>query len=55
MSRDIFIKKSNLHGRGVFASRDFKKGEIVLSWHPKKITKKQVNELSDMEKGVCTF
>jgi len=28
----ITIKKSRIHGRGIFANRDFKKGEVVLKW-----------------------
>lgn len=55
MLKDISIKKSKIHGKGVFAKRDFKKGEVVLKWHPKKLTKKQVNELSDNEKDCLLF
>lgn len=29
---DFVIKKSRIHGRGVFAGRDFNKGERVLKW-----------------------
>jgi len=29
---DIVIKKSKIAGKGVFATRDFKKGEIVIFW-----------------------
>ena len=29
---DVIVKKSNIHGKGAFAARDFKKGEIVLRW-----------------------
>jgi hypothetical protein len=28
----IAIKDSRIHGKGVFANQDFKKGEIVLRW-----------------------
>ena len=30
----VFIKDSSIQGRGLFARRDFKKGEIVLGWSP---------------------
>ncbi|MBU2638274.1 MAG: SET domain-containing protein-lysine N-methyltransferase [Nanoarchaeota archaeon] len=29
---DVIIKKSKIEGEGVFAARDFKKGEIVIKW-----------------------
>lgn len=29
---DLLIKKSKIHGKGVFAGRNFKKGEVVLKW-----------------------
>lgn len=29
---DFAIKKSKIHGKGVFTTRDFKKGEKVLKW-----------------------
>jgi len=35
--KSVVVKKSKISGKGVFASRDFKKGEIVLRWRPKKI------------------
>jgi len=28
--QDVIIKKSKIHGKGVFANRDFKKGEVVI-------------------------
>jgi uncharacterized protein len=29
---DIIVKKSGIEGKGVFATRDFKKGETVIEW-----------------------
>lgn len=49
--RNVIIKKSKIHGKGVFAARNFKKEEIVLQWKPKRIlTKKQALRLSLKEK-----
>jgi SET domain-containing protein len=31
-TNDVIVKKSGIHGSGVFAERDFKTGEIVLRW-----------------------
>ena len=36
---DIEVKKSQIHGKGVFAKRNFKKGETIFKWNPKKLTK----------------
>ncbi len=44
------MKKSKISGKGVFALRDFKRGEIVLKWKPKLIKKSEVKLLSPREK-----
>lgn len=50
MNRGIVIKKSKIHGRGVFAARDFKEGEVVLHWKPKKVYAVQLARLSQDQK-----
>ena len=51
MSQNIIVKKSKISKFGVFAAKNFKKGEIVLKWKPNKIlTKKQVDKLPKSEK-----
>jgi SET domain-containing protein len=35
---DVLVRKSAIHGKGVFAARDFQKGEVILVWHPKLTT-----------------
>ncbi len=47
---DIVVKKSKIHGKGVFANKDFKKGEIVVKYNLKKLTKKEFESLPDKEK-----
>jgi len=42
---DIVVKKSKIHGKGVFAARDFKKRNIVLKWKGKILTEAQKNSL----------
>lgn len=32
MGKGTVVKTSKIHGKGVFACRDFKKGEIVVKW-----------------------
>ncbi len=51
MSEDLIIKKSSISGKGVFANRNFNKGERVIKWPLEKIlTKKDVNILPESEK-----
>lgn len=46
---DVIVKKSKIEGMGVFAARDFKKGEVILIWNPKSLTKNEYYNLSDQE------
>jgi uncharacterized protein len=45
MKQPVIVKNSKIHGKGVFANKDFKKGEIVIKWNPKYISKEEVNKL----------
>ena len=47
---DIIIKQSVIHGKGIFAGRDFKKGEIILRWKPRVINKSELANLSEPER-----
>ena len=48
---DTIIKNSKTAGKGVFAARDFKKGEVILEWKSKQIlTQDQVDQLPASEK-----
>lgn len=47
---DVFIGKGELAGKAVFANRDFKKGEIVISYQLKAITDKELEDLLNDEK-----
>lgn len=47
---DVVIKKSKIQGKGVFANKNFKKGEVVLKWNPQKITKEEAEKLKTKEK-----
>jgi hypothetical protein len=52
---DVIIKKSNIgqfaDGFGVFANRDFSKGEVVIQWNLKKLSLQEYNALSEYEKN----
>jgi len=47
---DIEVKKSKIHGNGVFAKKNFKTGEIVLKWNPVKLNPKEVAQLTEKQK-----
>src|SRR3989338_4758415 len=46
----IVVKESKIHGKGVFANRDFKKGEIVIRYKLKQLTRKECEDLPKSEK-----
>jgi len=55
---DVTVKPSPVHGLGVFAARDFRKGETVLQYQPRRLTRAEYEALSpaerdyvDIEKG----
>ena len=50
MNKDIIVKKSKINKKGVFATRDFRKGEVVLEWNPKVLKKSEVEKLKDDQK-----
>jgi len=50
MERDVIIGKGNLSGKGIYAARDFKKGEIVIKYNLKSLGENEYNNLSESEK-----
>ena len=46
----VLVRKSKIQGRGVFANQDFKKGEVVLRWKPKMLTKIDLKNVTAREK-----
>ena len=47
---DIIIKKGKIFGKGVFANRDFNKGEIIIKYNLKLLTKEEFDNISEIEK-----
>lgn len=47
---NVVIDKGNLAGKGVYANRDFKKGEVVIKYNLKPVTKEKYEDLPDSEK-----
>jgi uncharacterized protein len=52
---DLIVKDSKIHGNGLFAGRDFKKGEIVVKYNLKLLTKEEFENLSEKEKHYTDF
>ena len=53
---DVIVKKSGIEGLGVFAARDFKKGELVLRWdNAKELSEEQVKQVPQEEKKYVAF
>ena len=53
---DIVVKDSKIKGKGVFAARDFKKGETVIVWHPKRtISKEEMSSLTEDDQNHSTY
>lgn len=48
--KDLVIGKGKLAGKGVYAGRDFKKGEVVSYYNIKPITKEEYKKLPGSEK-----
>jgi len=52
----VVVKKSKIQGFGVFAGRDFKKGETVLRWgNSKQLTEEEAKLVPAEEKKYVAF
>ena len=47
---DVTIGKGNLARKGVYANRDFKKGEVIIKYNLKPLTKDEYKNLPKNEK-----
>ncbi|MCX6814202.1 MAG: hypothetical protein NTY20_00910 [Candidatus Aenigmarchaeota archaeon] len=53
---DVIVKKSHIEGKGVFAARDFKKGEVVIEWKTSKPLKiEETRNLPKSEKRYLSY
>ena len=52
---DIIVKESKIHGKGVFANRNFKKGEVVIKYNLKSLTEQEFRNLPESEKHFTSF
>jgi len=41
---EVMVKNSKIEGKGVFALRNFKKGEVILHWDASKTLLKEVSD-----------
>ncbi len=53
----IIVKDSKIHGKGVFANKDFKKGEVVVDWSTcsKKISEKKVKLMPEEQRKFISY
>ncbi|MEK6961381.1 MAG: SET domain-containing protein-lysine N-methyltransferase [Nanoarchaeota archaeon] len=52
MNIDLVIKESKIEGKGVFANRDFKKGEVVNRWDTSHIlAESQIQDLPEDQRN----
>lgn len=52
----VILKNSSISGKGVYATRNFKKGEVVLHWDTSNlISKEEFEKKSDKEKTNIFF
>ncbi len=47
---DLVVRESKIHGKGVFANKNFKKGEIVVKYNLKPLTAEEFENLPESEK-----
>ncbi len=47
MEKKYIVRNSKIHGNGVFAKRDIKKGEEVIEYKGKKLTKKESDDIAE--------
>ncbi|MBY0472913.1 SET domain-containing protein [Patescibacteria group bacterium] len=49
-NENIFVGPSQIEGLGVFAKRNFVKGETVLRWNPKALTEQEFKNIPPEQK-----
>lgn len=49
MSKNVYIGKGNLAGKGLYAARDFNKDELVKAWNLKQLNQDQFDKLPKSE------
>lgn len=53
---EVIVKRSKIEGLGVFALRNFKKGETVIKWDTSnQLTSEEVKSLPESEKKYISF
>lgn len=47
---NVYIGEGNLAGKGVYANKDFEKGEIVIKYNLKQLSKEEYDNLPESER-----
>jgi hypothetical protein len=48
--KDVFIGNGELDGKGVYANKDFKRGDVIIKYHLRTLISKDFQKLSKKEK-----
>lgn len=48
--KNVYVGEGNLAGKGVYANKDFKKGDVVISYNLTPLTEEESKNLPDDEK-----
>jgi len=52
----VEIRKSKINGKGTYALKDFKKGDVVIIWSPKKmVNKEKMSKISRNDQNHSTY
>ncbi|MDE2029516.1 MAG: SET domain-containing protein-lysine N-methyltransferase [Alphaproteobacteria bacterium] len=52
---DVVVRDSAIHGRGLYAARPFRKGEIVVKWNPRRLSRAEAENLAEAEQPYLEF
>ena len=47
---NVYIGKGNLAGKGVYANKDFKKGEVVIAYNLRQLSVEEYQKLLEIER-----
>ena len=51
ITHSVFLGEGEMFGKGVYANKDFKKGEVVIQYNLRSLSKDEYNNLLDEDKN----
>jgi SET domain-containing protein len=54
---ELVIRNSDIEGKGVFANRNFSKGELVIKWNSssQELNHREYSKLTESQKKFCSY